>query len=187
MADFAHYCENFSPLEREAAAELLLNLTTKTYSKGEYLLKSPDVCRYLFFISEGLAKAHFYNNDKEFIMRFFGENSFFTIFDSYQAQSPSTYSVITLEPTTVILISYDRMEALCRKYHSMETFMRKLTGIATTNMLKRISGMLEEDAQIRYNKFMEENSAIVQRIALGDIARYLGIRQPSLSRIRAAR
>jgi hypothetical protein len=46
--------------------------------------------------------------------------------------------------------------------------------------------MLEQDATEQYNKFVEENSSILQRINLGDLAKYLGITQQSLSRIRAA-
>jgi CRP-like cAMP-binding protein len=187
MTDFAKFCIQFSPLDQDAAAELFHNLKTKTYRKGEFLLKDQDVCRHLFFINEGLAKSFFFKNDKEFIMRFFAENVVFTIFDSYLAQAPSSFTVKALEKTTVTLISYEKMENLCRKYHSVETFMRKLTGVAATKMMKRISEMLEEDTKVRYNKFVDENNQIVHRINLGDIARYLGITQPSLSRIRAGK
>jgi CRP-like cAMP-binding protein len=187
MADFIEFCAHFSPLDPEAATELFHDLKTKTFRKGEYLLRDQEVCRYLFFINEGLAKSFFYKNDKEFIMRFFGENVLFTPFDSYLGQTPSSFMIRALEKTTVTLISYERMESLCGKYHCMESFMRKLTGVAATKMMRRISGMLEEDAKLRYNRFLEENGALAQRINLGDIARYLGITPPSLSRLRAAR
>jgi CRP-like cAMP-binding protein len=69
----------------------------------------------------------------------------------------------------------------------METFYRKLVSVATTRMMRRISEMLEDNARERYNQFVAENSQILQRISLGDLAKYLGITQQSLSRIRAAR
>jgi hypothetical protein len=52
-------------------------------------------------------------------------------------------------------------------------------------MMKRITGMLEENATERYDLFVKENKSILQRINLGDLAQYLGITQQSLSRIRA--
>ena len=67
----------------------------------------------------------------------------------------------------------------------METAFRKLLSIATINMMKRISEMLEENATKRYNHFLKDNSQLLQRISLGDLANYLGITQVSLSRIRA--
>jgi CRP/FNR family transcriptional regulator, anaerobic regulatory protein len=187
MTDFLQYCEQFSQLDKETTEELLQNLKTKTFNKGDFLLKQGQICKHLFFINEGLAKSFFYKKDKEFIMRFFSENTLFTVFDSFLTQTSSNFMIAALETTTVTLISYDKMENLCKKHHCMETFFRKLVSVATIKMMKRISEMLEKDATERYNKFVEENNTILQRVNLGDLAKYLGITQQSLSRIRVAR
>ncbi len=184
MADFLQYSNQFSPLENEAAEELIQNATTKTFKKGELLLQPGKVCRHLFFINEGLTKMYFISDDKEFIMRFFSENVLFTAFASYLTQTPSNYIIMALESTTVTLIRHNDMEDLCKKYHCMETFFRKLVSIATVKMTKRISEILEKNATTNYNLFVNENSQILQRISLGDLAKYLGITQQSLSRIR---
>ncbi|WP_447641416.1 MULTISPECIES: hypothetical protein [Chitinophagaceae] len=52
-------------------------------------------------------------------------------------------------------------------------------------MSVRINELLDGNATERYQYFMKENSTIVQRLSLGDIADYLGITQGLLSRIRA--
>jgi CRP-like cAMP-binding protein len=186
MADFLQFCNQFSPLTEEATDELFKNVKTKTLKKGDYLLKTGEVCRHLFFINEGLAKLFFMKDGKEFINIFGIENRLFSAFESYLTQTPSNFMLMALEPTTVTLISYEEMEKLCKKHHCMETFFRKLVSIAATKMTRRISEMLEENATKRYNQFVKENKAIVQRISLGDLASYLGITQQSLSRIRAA-
>jgi len=185
MADFFQFCNQFSPLDKEAADELFKNIKTKTVQKGDYLLRTGEVCKHLFFINEGLAKLFFIKDDKEFINVFGMENRLFTAFESYLTQTPSNFMLIALEQTTVTLISYSEMEKLCKKYHCMETFFRKLVSIAATKMTRRISEMLEENATKRYNQFVKENKVILQRISLGDLASYLGITQQSLSRIRA--
>jgi CRP-like cAMP-binding protein len=185
MADLLQYCNKFSPLEQVAIDELFKNVKTKTFKKGEYILESGKVCRHLFFMNEGLAKIFFIKDDKEFIMRFFWENLLFSAFESYLTKTPSNFSIVALEPTTITLISQQDMEALCEKHHCMETFLRKLVSLAALKMTKRIREMLEENAAERYNQFVKENSPILQRISLGDLAKYLGITQQSLSRIRA--
>ncbi|WP_343669096.1 Crp/Fnr family transcriptional regulator [Chitinophaga sp.] len=187
MADFTLYCQQFSPLEEVILQELVQQTTTKTYNKGEFLLRSGETCKYLYFINEGLIKSFSEKNDKEFIMRFFSENVLFSVFDSYVTQTPSKFNLVALEDTIVTLIRYETMEALCKQHHAMETFFRKLVSVATTKMMKRISEMLEENATDRYRLFVEENNAIHQRISLGDMAKYLGITQQSLSRIRTIR
>jgi CRP-like cAMP-binding protein len=187
MAGLEQYFKEFAPLEEEALAILLQCTITRSYDKGDYLLQAGNTCKYLYFINEGLAKSFFTREDREFIMRFFSEGRVFSVFDSFLNRQPSKYSLLALEPTTVTLIHIDTLEDLCRRYHSMETFFRKLVSVATTRMMKRISEMLEDNATERYNQFIAENEKILQRISLGDLAKYLGITQQSLSRIRTAR
>lgn len=185
MADFSEFCDQFSPLDTKAREELFQNLKMKNYKKGECLLKAGETCKSLFFINQGLAKLFFIKEDKEFIMRFFSEDVLFTAFESYLTRTPSTYTVLALEDMTVTLIHQEDMDALRRKHHSFETFFSKLVSRASLKMMKRISEMLEENATERYREFIKENNHLVQRISLGDLSRYLGITQQSLSRIRA--
>jgi CRP-like cAMP-binding protein len=185
MTDFIQFVNNLSQLDKEAIEDLINKLQTKTFEKGEYLLKKGEQCRKIFYIDTGLAKTYFNKEDKEFIMKFFTENSMFTVLDSYIQHKPSTYIVLALETTTITYIDRTDLDKLCKKHHSFETFFRKLISFAALNMIKRISEMLEENATERYNHFIKENSQLLQRISLGDLANYLGITQVSLSRIRA--
>lgn len=185
MIDFVTAFGRLAVLSEEAAEDLQNCLSSKIYEKGEFLLKSGETCKRLFFIDEGLAKTFFANDNKEFIMRFFPEHALFTVLDSFETQAPSTYGVLALEKTGVSFIQKTDLEILCRKHHCIETAFRKLMSVATINMMKRISEMLEESATERYSHFLKENGHLLQRISLGDLASYLGITQVSLSRIRA--
>ncbi|HOZ96428.1 MAG TPA: Crp/Fnr family transcriptional regulator [Niabella sp.] len=185
MADFLSSFNKLAPFTNEVAEDLQKNLQTKSFDKGELLLKSGSICRKLFFIDKGLVKTFFFNEDKEFIMRFFPEYTFFTVLDSFTNQTPSGYDIMALEKTSVTFILQTELELLCKKHHSIETAFRKLLSFAVTNMMKRISEMLEENATERYNHFLKDNGHLIQRVSLGDLANYLGITQVSLSRIRA--
>ncbi|WP_345949687.1 Crp/Fnr family transcriptional regulator [Mucilaginibacter sp. PAMB04274] len=185
MTGFNQFANLLSPLTPIANNELQEKLKCKTFDKGDYLLKSGQVCRYVFFIDNGLAKTSFENGSKEFIMRFFPENTMFTVLDSYFMQSPSTYDVLALEKTTVTLIAKRDLDQLCQRHHCIEKFLRTLVSSASMNMMNRISEMLEEDGIRRYNRFLTEQGELLKRISLGDLASYMGITQVSLSRIRA--
>jgi CRP-like cAMP-binding protein len=185
MADFREYWDKLSEAEDLGPDKLFRDLKTKTVKKGEYLLKSGQTCRHLFFINEGLLKMVLDKREKELIMRFFSENVLFTAFESYLTKQSSNHSIVALEDTKVTLIPQKQMEELCLQHHQMETFFRKLVSLGAVKMTKRIGEMLEENATERYNQFLRENKNIVQRISLGDLAQYLGITQQSLSRIRA--
>jgi len=185
MTGFLQFCKQFSPLDEEVMTELSRAATTRKYKKGQYLLNRNRTCKHLFYINEGLVKIFFTDGEKEFVMRFFPENVMFSVFESYLTQTPSKFMLIALEDTTVTLIPHEVMDDLCKRHHSMETFFKKLLSIACIKMTRRISQMLEGDAQKRYDLFVKENSTLLQRISFGDIAKYVGITQQSLSRIRA--
>lgn len=185
MKGFIKTLDALSALDNDAINELSLEIENKTFDKGNLILKSGMVCRQLYFLDEGLVKLFFLREEKEFIMRFFYENSIFTGLDSYITQTNSNYSIRALEPTLVSYISHSKMELLCKKHHCIETAYRKFVSTAALNMMKRVSEMLEEDGAKRYNNFIKTNKQLLQRISLGDLASYLGITQVSLSRIRA--
>ena len=187
MTDLLAYLNAISPLSPEAADDFQKVFQPKSFSKGERLLREGEVCHYYYYILSGLTKSCFYNDDKEFIMRFFSENMLFTEFSSYVSQQPSKYMIQALEPTDVLLIKRADIEKLCKKHHSIETLFSKLFSGVAMGMMRRISEMLEDNATFRYANFLHENRTLAQRISLRDLASYLGITQVSLSRIRASK
>ncbi|WP_293308249.1 Crp/Fnr family transcriptional regulator [Pedobacter sp. UBA5917] len=183
--DFIGFVERLCPLGNDAATIFSQQLVTVRFNKGETILKQDGICRYVYFINSGLVKTWFESKDRSFIMRFFAEGNMFTVLDSYLAQQPSAYAVEALENTVLTRISKTDMDKLCARFHTAETFFRKLISMASVNMMSRIGEILEEQASVRYENFLGENPDLVQRISLGDMASYLGITQVSLSRIRA--
>jgi len=185
MPDFIQNCNRISQLDKAASDDFLKELKSKSFHKGDFVVKENEVCKYFYFIEEGLTKLFFYTKEKEFIMTFFREGMMFTELTSYITKQPSKYMIMALEPTTVKYIHQDEVEKLRKKHHCIETLFSKLFSMGTVGMMKRISEMLEDDAKARYNHFVNDNSSLLQRISLGDLANYIGITQVTLSRIRA--
>jgi len=184
--NFLDFCKQFS-FDEKALSDLEHAISEKKFRKGQYLLKKGKVCDHLFFVDQGLVKCFFKNGENEFVMRFFAEKIMFSVFESFVTQTPSKYMLVALEDTTVAMINYETIEKLCKQHHAIETMFRRLLSTATVKMTRRIGEMLEDNAAIRYQNFIKDHKLIVQRISIGDIAKYLGITQQSLSRIRAAK
>lgn len=187
MKDIIQFSNRIAKLDSEAAKDFSQTLITETFQKGDYILKANEVCKHFYFIEQGLTKSFFYNDEKEFIMTFFKENMMFTEISSYLTQRPSKYMILVLEPTVVRSIHQSQIESLCAKHHCIETMFRKIFSMSSIGMMARISEMLEENATARYQNFLTNNGELLQRISLGDLAKYLGITQVSLSRIRAGK
>ncbi|MCL8538938.1 Crp/Fnr family transcriptional regulator [Chryseobacterium gallinarum] len=182
---FIQTIENIFKPDQTVMDELVSHLELRIYRKGDYLLKADETCRYFYFIEKGLVKLFFDNGDKDFIMTFFSENSFFTELSGFLTGNPSKYMIVALEPTQVLRIHKDVVVRLCKNNHSAETLFSKLYSKAPVNMMGRISEMLEDDGKKRYINFLKQRPDLIQRISLGDLADYIGITQVSLSRIRA--
>lgn len=96
---FVQFIEKILKPERAVMNTLVSNLESKTYRKGDFLLKADETCRYFYFIEKGLVKLFFDNGDKDFIMTFFAENTFFAELSGFLTGQPSKYMIVALEPT----------------------------------------------------------------------------------------
>ncbi|MFC5045401.1 Crp/Fnr family transcriptional regulator [Aquimarina hainanensis] len=185
MNDFIKKINSINKLNTSETSELVAITHVKSFSKGDTILKIDQINKELYFINSGLVKLSFYKEDKEFILKFFSEGNFCAALDSYVTQTPSLYSITAIEETHLLAVDYQQLDVLAKKYHAIERVFRKIVSMATVNMMHRISEMLETNGTERYEKFLKENSPLINRIRLGDLSGYLGISQVSLSRIRA--
>lgn len=166
-------------------SNFLSHFTEKPFRKGDFLIREGQLCQYIYFIKKGMVKVSSFNDEREFIMRFFPEGMFVTAMDSFTNQTPSHFQIKALEDGIALMLHRDKMEGLCKNNHEFETIIRKWLQWAASQMVSRLGVMLENDAAMRYKIFVESNETLMQRISLGDLANYLGITQASLSKIRA--
>lgn len=187
MEQLISFISRLNPIEMEAKKSLAKIIESKSIKKGSYVISPNTYCNDLFFIKKGIVKMQFNSNGGEFIMRFFEENIIFTDLESVNTHKRSKYEVLALEDSELIIIPFNEFEKLCLKHLSLETFHRKFLTLAHLNMMDRIREMLEENAKKRYENFIKSYPSLVQRIHLRDLAKYIGITQVSLSRIRASK
>ena len=185
MKDFIDQFQEFSMLDDAAKLDLISVARLQHFKKGEVILPVGNVCRYLYFVNSGLVKIFSSKDGKEFIMRFFSESQICSVFDSFLTKTPANFTIFALEDSFVTLISHTEMETLSRKHPTLDVFFRKVISDTSVRKTKRIQEMLLEDSTWRYQDFIEKNKHLVHRISLGDVAKYLGITQQSLSRIRS--
>lgn len=185
MVEFVNQINQYTHLSKMAESDFLSKLKSISYKKGELITKEGQICRKLYFINVGLVKQYYYHNDRLFVLRFFSENNIFTTLDSFLKQSPADFMTVALENTSITYIDYEDVQELAKNHHSFETFLRKLFSMAAFTLLNRIKEMFNNDALGLYESFTKNNSHLLQRVSLGDIASYIGISQVTLSRIRA--
>jgi len=185
MEDFLMQINRLVTLSNEETIGLNSIVKAKSYKKGDTVLKINRVNKKLYFINDGLVKVSFFNESKEFVMKFFYKHEFCAVLDSLTTNQPSNYTIIALTDVSLLEIDFEELNKLATQYHSFEKIISTISSIAINKMMSRVRELLETDARERYLNFLENNSHLMYLVSLKDLSAYLGISQVSLSRIRA--
>ncbi len=184
--NFVQYINSFVPLSTEVAEELLSKSQKQHLPKHYLLHKDGEICQKIYFIEKGLARWYYYNEDGKDITDSFGlENSFITAFDSFFQRKPSRYLIELLEDSTVYSMTYADLDQSFEKFPEVQRVSRLILIQILEQMLDKNAALQFNNARQRYRFITEKHPDLLQRVALGHIASFLGITQETLSRIRA--
>ncbi|MCH4552787.1 MULTISPECIES: Crp/Fnr family transcriptional regulator [Aestuariibaculum] len=153
------------------------------YKKNEAIVTEGEVCKYFYFIEEGLVR-NFVNNNKQEITKFFIAAPYcMTSRMSFINQTPTKDNAQTIERSVIWQITLDEYNELI-KLDSWRLFTRKMLNEAQDFIEQRLIESMTETAEVRYYRMQRETPDLVNRIPQKYLASYLGIATQSLSRIR---
>ncbi len=170
----------------EAMAEMHQSFTEVKLPKGTQILSQGRTCKKLYYIEKGLGRSYYYNEKgKDVTVWFFSDNNIMVSVESFFQQKPSLYHMELLEDSKLYYITYQDLQRLFDKYHSIERFGRLLAIQLLTDVVDKLNAIQFQTAKERYQFLIKKYPDIAYRAPLGHIASYLGITQETLSRIRA--
>jgi CRP-like cAMP-binding protein len=156
----------------------------KFFKKGEHLLTAGEVCRYILFIESGLVRYYINNDGTEQTHYFNREGEFVCDYMSFLPQGPSNVNIQALEDTFVYQISAGGIQQFYREVANGEKFGRVAIEHVFVNVIHQVVSFYTDTPDNRYLKFLSNYPGLVQRIPQYYIASYVGVKAPSLSRIR---
>jgi len=158
----------------------------KAYKKGEFYNEYHNVCKHLGFIIKGVFRIYRADNDtsEEKNMLFFSEGKFVASYTSFLSQEPCNYYTASVDTSLILYIHIDNLNKLYRESHQWERFGRFIAENAFHQVMANTEGFLFKSAEERYQALIEQHPEIFNTVPLYHIASYLGIKAPSLSRIR---
>jgi CRP-like cAMP-binding protein len=166
--------------------EFISSLTVcKTYQKGDYFLREGQVCREIGFIEKGLIRySETKDNGEEITLHFGKENEFTSNYQSFLNHSVSRRSIQCLETCEILVMSYDDLQRLYEEVREGQKFGRLICEYLYLQTLNQISSIYTDEPEQRYLNFINEYPDLQQRIPQYYISSYVGVKPPSLSRIR---
>jgi CRP-like cAMP-binding protein len=159
----------------------------RTIPRHEFFNFRNSVCQYIGFIVSGLFRVYYVDpsTDTEHNVAFVPEGTFLTSLKSLVTQEACPYYIAALEDAELLVISVGQLHKLYDQSHGWERFGRLLAEQYLVLQQAKSEAMLFQTAEQRYLTLLAQFPGVTNRVSLGHIASYLGIKGPSLSRIRA--
>ena len=182
----ASHLRKFAALTDKDIAESLAFWKPRKIAKGDFFNMQSMVCNDLGLVVKGIFRIY-YSDPKtstEKNLFFFSENQFVVSFRSFISQNPCWYYIEAMEDSEVVFISYQNLNSLYEKNANWGKFGRLLAELFFSYAQSRAEEFMFFSHEERYLRLLEEHPNIVERIPAYHISSFLGITNPSLSRIR---
>lgn len=164
---------------------IIENCDTKSFKKGQFLLRKNEQCKHTFFVENGLLRQFSIDEKgKEHILSFAPENWFVTDRESSYFNQPSAYYIQALEDSSVVMLNEDFIHLLSERFPTFIDFNNRLLHNHIRHLQNRINLLLSAAAEDRYLQFIKMYPDILLRVPQTMVASYLGITPESLSRVR---
>lgn len=156
----------------------------ETIPKGTVIQKVNQYSNRMLFIESGLLRI-FYTDDGKDITHFFFEENYFVapILSIYQ-NTPERYEWEAVESCQVRVIQYEEFLMLEERFPKITRLLLDFTIHMLDLFSQKLNLLQFQTAYDRYHLFMEMYPSLHNRVALGDIASFLGVTQQTLSVVR---
>jgi CRP-like cAMP-binding protein len=179
-----HQFCRYGYLSDEAAKDIDQRTKHFIKKKSEHFLKEGQNLSCYFVIAKGIIRVYFHKNEKEVNAWFGEENQIFGSILPIYANKPSFENIQFLEDSEIYAISSHDLNDLYRLYPELNLIGRKIAEEVCIILEERAVSLHTESAAERYETLIRLQPNLLNRINLGHIASYLGIKQETLSRIR---
>src|SRR5689334_15539625 len=115
---FHLYLQKFIDLSEEEFKKWILPvIRERRFEKKQLITHAGEVENYFNFITKGLVRKFYRKHSDEINTQISFEGQMILSQESFHSRKPSEYFVEAIEPTTVISISYNDLEALYTSSH----------------------------------------------------------------------
>ncbi|WP_298738799.1 Crp/Fnr family transcriptional regulator [uncultured Chitinophaga sp.] len=182
----AQHLKNFAALTDKDIADSQPFWKARSISKGDFFNMQRMVCNDLGLVVKGIFRIYYHDpeTEEDKNLFFFSENQFVVSFRSFISRSPCWYFIEAMEDSEIVFISYRDLNALYESNANWGKFGRLLAELFFSYAQSRTEEFMFFSHEERYLRLLEEHPNIIDRIPAYHIASFLGITNPSLSRIR---
>ena len=182
---FKKFIQKIAPIKDDEFEKSIVAFKKITLEKGKFFIEQNQVSTQIAFISSGMLRTYYINHKGEEITSCFcSENNIAASYKSFITQSASNLSIVALEKTELLVISYNALQELYKKSVNWQIIGRLMAEKEFIVMEQYASVLNNETAKEKYLRLLKEQPEILKKAPINYIASYLGVTRRTLSRIR---
>lgn len=152
--------------------------------KGRIVTDYQQLEKSVYFIRSGILVTALRYREEDRILDFHFQGSFCSAYSSLLSGAPSDIRITCYTDCQLEIVQYEEL----KEQYQSSLLANQIGRIATEKLffdrVTREKELLTLTAEERYQSLMNRNPMLVQKIAVKDLAKYMGVRPESLSRIR---
>lgn len=171
------------PLSSALRAEAYSSMVAFELEKDDVLLEEGGICQYVYFITKGALRAYSNHKGKTITTYISIENEFVSSISGLHGVKPSKEGIVAVEPTSLIAIHSDILQAMFLKYFELNFIFRVFMEEYYRHAQERAYIIRLGDVKERYLYFVETKPGYVERLPLEHVASFLDMKPNTLLRI----
>lgn len=182
---FRKHISKFTALSDVDFEEVFGFFTVHEVAKKETLMEEGQLCRYHYFVLEGMLRQFFINEKgTEQTTEFALETWWLTDNIAYEHQLASSFGIQAVERSRILRISRENQEQLLQQFPQMERYFRFVYQRAYAAAQMRVKYLFSRSKEDFYRDLVRKYPEFVQRVPQYLIASFLGFTPEYLSEIR---
>jgi CRP-like cAMP-binding protein len=182
---FFQFLHKFIDLSMEEFNEWIRPyLELRQFRKKQVILKHGEVENYLNYVAKGLLRKYYQKGNAEVNTQIATEGHLIHAQESFHSRTPSEFCIETIEPSTLISITYDDLEKVYSTNAKMERLGRLVTTFSMVVKDRWQISMISLTPRERFLDFVHKNPELLQRVPQKYLASYLNIQPETFSRFK---
>lgn len=182
--DLAQTLRQYIAIDDDTLHDVLLYFKPLHLAKGDFWVKSGQICTQLAYVSKGLLRTWYTAKEQEVTHWISDEGYFDTALSSFTYKTPSRWNLQAITDCELFVIECDAHQHLMAKYAAWMAFENHALVYAYLGLEERMFSHLYMTAQERYDKLLTDRRQLVLRAPLQYLASMLGMKPETLSRLR---
>lgn len=187
METLLNTLSHISALSEQDLENIREIISTKELKEGDYWFHPDMHANHVAFITKGYLRKYLLIDGKEKTDFFYFDNDLTGDLPSIISKEPCKSYNEAMEPTSLLVFSYDELDALSKESRNIEHLMRVFAELAFVRYYNKANSFLLQSPKERYEELIKSQPQVLQRATQYHIASYLGITPQHLSRIRASK